>query len=163
MVQWHTESKRKSSGGIRRSVNARDKKLSEKGGMIADTKIGADKRVSQRGMGGTQKVKLLQSKQANLVDEKGKTFKAEIVTVKGNAANKLFVRRNIMTKGAVIEIKHGAENRLAKVTNRPGQNGTIETVLLPIEAAEQFAKRQAAEKPKMPQNAEKTQNIEEKA
>jgi len=158
MVQWQTESKRKPSGGIRRSVNARDKKLSEKGGTISETKIGAEKRVSSRGVGGTRKSKLLQSKQANVVDEKGKIHRSEIVTVKGNTANKLFVRRNVMTKGAVIEVKHGADSRLAKITNRPGQEGTIEALLLPVEAAEQFAKRQSAEKPKMPQKADKTQN-----
>lgn len=158
MVQWQTNSKRKASGGIRRSVNARDKKLFEKGGVISETKIGPDKRRSIRGMGATRKVKLLQSKQANVVGEKGKIFKSEIITVKGNNANKLFVRRNIMTKGAVIEIKSGAENRLARVTNRPGQTGTIEAVLLPMEAFKEFEKKQSAESAKRAQKADKTQN-----
>lgn len=163
MVQWQTQSKRKRTGGIRRSVRARDKKLSEKGGNIAETKIGAEKRLSLEARGNTRKIKLLQSRQANVVDEKGKTMRAEIVTVKGNAANKLFVRRNIMTKGAIIEVKHGAENRLAKVTNRPGQSGAIDAVLLPLETAEQFKRQQAHGSAKMPQNAEKSDNIAESA
>lgn len=159
MVQWQGKSKRKASGGIRRSVNARDKKLFEKGGTVAETKIGADKRVSLKGLGGkTRKVKLLHSKQANIVDEKGRIFKAEIVTVKGNNANKLFVRRNIMTKGAVIEVKHAAENRLARITSRPGQAGTIEAVLLPMEAYREFEKKQPAESAKAAQKAKETQN-----
>src|SRR3989338_7666137 len=163
MVQWQTESKRKRTGGIRRSTRARDKKLFERGGNIAETKIGADKRTVVKGMGKTRKAKLLQSRQANIVDEKGKTLKAEIVTVKENLANKLFVRRNIITKGAIIELKHGAENRLAKVTNRPGQTGAIEAVLLPPEAANQFAKRREAKTAKTAQNDEKSQNIGKEA
>ena len=163
MVQWHTDSKRKSTGGNRRSVRASDKRLSQKGGMIAETKLGADKRASLKGKGNTHKVKLLQSKQANVVDEKGRITKSEIVTVKGNAANKLFVRRNIMTKGAVIEIKHGAENRLARITNRPGQTGTIESVLLPLEAAKEFVKERKEQEPRMPQKAKETQNTAKEA
>ncbi len=158
MVQWSKKSKRKPTGGIRRSTLARDKKLYEKGGVAAETKIGSEKKKSARGMGSRVKVKLLQSKQANIVDEKGRMLKAEIVTVKENLANKLFVRRNIMTKGAIIEVKAGAENRLARVTNRPGQTGTIEAVLLPIEAAKQFEKTRVAKEPKAVQKAEETQN-----
>jgi small subunit ribosomal protein S8e len=158
MVQWQTESKRKRTGGIRRSIRARDKKLSERGGNIAETKIGAEKRLSLTSRGNTRKVKLLQSREANIVGEKGSMLKSEIVTVKGNAANKLFVRRNIMTKGAIIEVKYKAENRLAKITNRPGQSGTIEAVLLPLEAAEQFKKVQSAESVKTSQKAKETQN-----
>jgi small subunit ribosomal protein S8e len=141
MVQWQTESKRKRTGGIRRSVNARDKKLFERGGVVSETKLGQEKRVVQKGMGATTKSKLLQSKKANLVDDKGKTSKVEIITVKGNKANKLFVRRNIMTKGAVVEVKHGSENRLASVTNRPGQSGSIELKLLPLGAEKEFSKK----------------------
>lgn len=164
MVQWQTKGKRKPTGGIRRSISARHKKLSEKGGVVADTKIGADKRVTLSTMGKTPKVKLLQSREANVVSEKGGITKAEIITVKGNSANKLFVRRNIMTKGAVIAVKHAAETRLARVTNRPGQSGTIEAVLLAPEEAKQFEKQRAPETAKVPQkDGETAKNAKEDA
>ena len=43
-----------------------------------------------------------------------------------NPANRHFVRRNIMTKGTVIETEKGK----ARITSRPGQDGTINAVLI---------------------------------
>ena len=43
-----------------------------------------------------------------------------------NPSNPHLVRRNILTKGAVVETKLGK----AKVTSRPGQEGTLNGVLI---------------------------------
>ena len=43
-----------------------------------------------------------------------------------NPANVNYVRRNIVTKGAVIETSAGR----ARVTSRPGQDGQINAVLV---------------------------------
>jgi len=46
--------------------------------------------------------------------------------VKSNPANPFYIRRNIVTKGAVIETELGD----ALVTNRPGQNGMVNAKLI---------------------------------
>ncbi len=43
-----------------------------------------------------------------------------------NPANPNYVQRNIITKGAIIKTSAGN----AKVTSRPGQDGTINAVLV---------------------------------
>ena len=52
--------------------------------------------------------------------------KTEIISVVENPANIHYVRRNIMTKGAIIETELGK----AKITSRPGQTGTINAILI---------------------------------
>ena len=64
---------------------------------------------------------------ANVLDpEKNTAKKVEILDVLDNTANRDFVRRKIITKGAVIETELGQ----ARVTSRPGQHGVINAVLL---------------------------------
>ncbi len=55
-----------------------------------------------------------------------KRIKGKIVRVTGNAANRHFVRMNVITKGAILETDKGS----VKVTNRPGQEGHVQGVLL---------------------------------
>ena len=63
----------------------------------------------------------------NVVDPKTKSSKkVKIKTITENPANRNFVRRNIITKGAVIETELGK----AKITGRPGQDAAINAVLL---------------------------------
>jgi small subunit ribosomal protein S8e len=52
--------------------------------------------------------------------------KVAISNVIGNDANKHYIRRNIITKGAIIETELGK----AKVTSRPGQDGVVNAVLI---------------------------------
>ena len=47
-------------------------------------------------------------------------------TVRKNASNPNYVRRNIITKGAVIDTDAGR----ARVTSRPGQDGQVNAVRL---------------------------------
>ena len=54
------------------------------------------------------------------------TVEAEIEDVVENPANPNYVRRNIVTKGAVIQTSEGR----ARVTSRPGQTGQVNAVLL---------------------------------
>ena len=53
----------------------------------------------------------------------------KIETVKDNKANLHYMRRNILTKGAVIKTELGD----ARITNRPGQDGVINAILLPAQ------------------------------
>jgi len=63
----------------------------------------------------------------NVVDtKKNKVLKTKVVQVIENPANPHYVRRNIITKGAIIETEIGN----ARVTSRPGQHGVLNAVLL---------------------------------
>jgi small subunit ribosomal protein S8e len=79
---------------------------------------------------------------ANVIDPRtGQATKAKILTVSENPADPHFVRRNVLTKGAIIETELGR----ARVTSRPGQAGTIDAVLL------EAKKPVGAEKPTEPE------------
>ena len=80
-----------------------------------------------RKRGGELKFRMLASDTVNLLDKNTKKFvKAKIKTVVDNPANQHYVRRNIMTKGAVIETDKGK----ARITSRPGQDGMVNAVLV---------------------------------
>ncbi len=91
------------------------------------THLGETRKKFVHGFGGNTKVRLLRSADVNVTDPAtGKTNKTTLETVESNAANRNYVRRNIITKGAVVETGMGR----AKVTNRPSQDGLVNAVLL---------------------------------
>jgi small subunit ribosomal protein S8e len=53
-------------------------------------------------------------------------MRAIIENVEENTANPNFVRRNLLTKGAIIKTSVGR----AKIVSRPGQHGVINAILL---------------------------------
>lgn len=134
MVQWHSKSGKLASGGKRNSINRRDKKKAEMGGTAAMTKTDAsakEDRSTKAGRGNTSKVRLTQTKFANVVVDKktNKTVKLEVIAVKANDANRLFARSNINTKGALIKVTIDGKEATARVTSRPGQDGIVNAVL----------------------------------
>ena len=125
MSLWQGESARKPSGG--RLILARKKRRFEVAPEDAETKLGEHSQKLIRGRGNSQKVKLLATNHITATDPKtGKTVKATIKTVTENPANIHYVRRNILTKGAVVDTDKGK----VKVTSRPGQSGTLSGVLV---------------------------------
>lgn len=125
MTLWQGRSKRKKTGG--RLVRNRKKRKYEIGGGRLEIGIGRlkSKRLGTRG--GNFKYRLMTAQEANVLDpdtKKSKTVK--ILKVVENPANPHYVRRNIITKGAVIETEAGK----ARVTSRPGQDGAVDAVLL---------------------------------
>jgi len=124
MARTQLRSKRKASSG--RYHQARTKKLRELVRLPTLTKVGEKKSKTLRTIGGNSKQILLSVKEVNVTDKKGKTQKTEIVNVIENPADPNLVRRNIITKGALIETKLGK----AKITSRPGQEGTLNAVLI---------------------------------
>ncbi len=115
----------KPTGG--RYHSSRQKRLFERGSTPVLTKIGAEKKFSARTKGGNKKQKILVAQTANVLDPKTKKFsKATIKIVTSCPANRHYVRRNIIVKGAVIETDKGK----ARVTSRPGQDGVINAVLV---------------------------------
>jgi small subunit ribosomal protein S8e len=130
MAIWQGRSLKKPSGG--RIVLARKKRKYELGREPAFTKVGEDREKKKliRTYGGNRKVRLIEALYAN-VFENGKGKKVKILGVVENPANRQYVRRDIITKGAIIETEAGK----AIVTSRPGQDGVVNAVLIKEENA----------------------------
>ena len=124
MARSQLKSKRKASGG--RYPPARSKKKRELSRLPTMTRLDQKKSKPLRIKGGHLKTVLLSINEANVTDKKGKTKKAKVLNVIENPANPNLVRRNIITKGTIIETDLGK----AKVTGRPGQEGGLNAVLL---------------------------------
>lgn len=125
MVVYQEYSKRKISGG--RYLPARKKRLANIGSAPALTKVGSKKLKSKRKMGGNAKTFFLSTNTINILNPKTKKIQqTDITAVLENPANRHFVRRNIITKGAILETKLGK----AKVTSRPGQEGVVSGILI---------------------------------
>ncbi len=124
-MQWQGESIRKVTGGRRRP--AQMKRRAEIGLAPADTHIGEVRTRTVRTYGGNEKLRALRANVANVTNPKnGETKKVKIETVEKNTANPNYVRRNLLTKGAVIKTEIGP----ARITSRPGQDGIINALLL---------------------------------
>lgn len=125
MAIWQGQSVRKPTGGRRRPNMGKKKR--EIGSEIVLTELGEDRHVIQRTRGGNEKTRVYRANAANVTDPKsGKTTRADIKGVTENPANIHYVRRNILTKGAVIETSAGK----ARITSRPGQDGCVNAVKL---------------------------------
>ena len=117
--------RRKQTGA--RYKDSRKKKQYELGREPSFTKLGKKRIQTLRVMGANRKLRLLSADTANLFDPKSKAFKqVKIKTISDNPANRHFIRRNIMTKGSVIDTELGK----ARITSRPGQDGVVNAVLI---------------------------------
>jgi|TARA_B100001142_G_scaffold38187_1_gene33419 small subunit ribosomal protein S8e len=124
MAQWHGISRRKSTGG--RLVQARSKRRTEISSEKQYAFVGEPKRKIYRKTGGNTMVRILVDNRVAVSDGSGKTSMASITNVVENPSNPNFVRRNILTKSAIIETDKG----LVRITSRPGQDGVINGVLI---------------------------------
>ncbi|EHP89185.1 30S ribosomal protein S8e [Methanotorris formicicus] len=126
MGVWQGKSRRKPTGG--KYKMSRKKRKYEMGREPTETHLSDEVRMKIiRCKGGNNKIRLLRVNYANVLDPKtGVCRKVAIKTVVDNQANKHYIRRNVITKGAVVETELG----LAKVTSRPGQDGVVNAVLV---------------------------------
>lgn len=116
---------RKASGGRYRKTKG--KKKCNIGRSPTETKIEKTKIKNIRTKGGGIKTKVYSTEFVNLADQKTKKItKAKINKVLDCPANRNYARRNIMVKGTIIETEAGK----AKITSRPGQDGTVNAVLV---------------------------------
>jgi small subunit ribosomal protein S8e len=126
MAIWHRGLKGRTESGARMRP-ARKKKKRELGSEPTHTKIGEEKRKIEDAFGDNKKVRLYQATFANVFNpEVKKTTKVRILDVVENPSNIDFVRRKIITKGAIIKTELG----LAKVTSRPSQDGVVNAILI---------------------------------
>lgn len=122
---WQGRSVRKPTGGRYRLRLV--KRRREIGSAPTDSHIGKDRRAIVRITGGNNKVRTMRAEYANVADPgSGTVRRARIETVEENIANPNYVRRNLLTKGAVIRTEAGR----ARIISRPGQEGVINAVLL---------------------------------
>lgn len=126
MVITQSRGKRKPSGGLYRStLTKRSHMLARQASM---TKVGETERKKNLNvLGNNMKNKLFETNTANIFNPKTKKYeKATVESVAENPANRNFVRRNILTKGTIINTDKGK----ARITSRPGQDGVINAVLV---------------------------------
>ena len=124
MARTQDRAKRKISGGVYQRPTKVVSRLARASTL---TKLGSKKEKTIRIRSGRQKNTLLSIDKINVFDPKAKKHKVtEIKTVVETPSNRHFVRRNIITKGTIIETQLGK----VKVTSRPGQEGTLNGILV---------------------------------
>ena len=114
---------KKISGG--RYHKPRKKKLYERPGIKRVVRLGEEKKKTIKVRGGKKKTFLFKAKLINLLVS-GKIKRTEIKNVLETPSNRFLARQNVLTKGTIVETELGK----AKVTNRPGQDGAVNGVLL---------------------------------
>lgn len=114
---------KKISGG--RYHKSRKKKLYELPGQKRTVRLGEDKRKTVKVRGGKKKTFLFKVKRINLLVS-GKIKRVEIKNVIETPSNRFLARQNVITKGTIVDTELGK----ARVTNRPGQEGAVNGVLL---------------------------------
>ncbi len=113
------------TGGLKR--RHRGKRKYELGGPFTAPSVGDQTVISvDRTRGGGAKLRVIKADHINLVDPSGKVVKAKILGVERTPANLEYARRGIITRGAVVRTQLG----LAKITSRPGRDGTVNGVLI---------------------------------
>jgi small subunit ribosomal protein S8e len=122
-MQNQGRSTRKRTGGRRRPSRKRTR--AELGRDPTETTVGEPRLRTVDARGDDEKVRVLSTNVAQVADG-GEVVEAEIENVVENPANINYVRRNIVTRGAVIETTAGR----ARVTSRPGQDGVVNAVRL---------------------------------
>ncbi len=114
---------RKISGG--KYKKARKPKKTERKSHARLVKLGPEKKKKLRILGGNEKVVLLSTDKANVLNKKSN--KAKVVKIKAvleTPANRFL--KKFLIKGAIIDTEAGK----ARVTNRPGQESSVQAVLI---------------------------------
>ena len=122
-MKSHARSTKKRTGGRRRHL--RKKRKHELSSAPTETRVDEPKLKVEDSQGGTVKYRAVATNVASVATDDG-TVSATVSDVVENPSNPNYVRRNIITKGAIIETSEGR----ARVTSRPGQDGQVNAVLL---------------------------------
>lgn len=114
---------RKISGG--KYKKARKRKKTEYPGLANLIAFGEEKKKKIRIRGGHEKTMLLSTNKVNVFNQK--TKKSKVVKIKAvleTPANRFL--KKVLIKGAIIDTEAGK----ARITNRPGQEGFVQAVLV---------------------------------
>lgn len=123
MTKWNLKSKRKKTGGLLK--RGQKKKKYQRARDFLPATVGKRKLKIKKTRGGGVKHIALSADVANVL-VKGKAQQAKILSVVDNKADSHFIRRNVITKGAIINTDLGK----ARVTSRPCQEGVVNAVLI---------------------------------
>jgi len=105
----------------------RKKRKYELGRFPTFTRVGEDEILAIRTKGGNVKVRVIKTQYANVYDPKeNRCKKVKILEVVENPSDRNLNRRGVITKGTIIKTELGN----AKVTSRPGQDGTVNAILI---------------------------------
>ncbi|MFB6138633.1 MAG: 30S ribosomal protein S8e [Halobacteriaceae archaeon] len=110
-----------------RVVPNRKKRKAQLGRDPTETTVGERRLQTVDARGNDEKVRALSTDVANVALPDGETERATLQDVLENPANPNYARRNIVTRGAIVQTDVGQ----ARVTSRPGQDGRVDAVLLP--------------------------------
>lgn len=125
MALWQGRSSRKVTGGRYRPFRKKMKR--EISRELQYTGIGTRRSKTIRTMGNSRKFALLSDQIANITDPgTHSTTRSKVIQVVENVSNPNYVRRNLITKGAIVETDKG----YARITSRPGQVGILNAVLV---------------------------------
>jgi len=126
VINHRARAKKKESGG--RYKPTRGKKLFMKGSRQTLTAVSEVHKIKVvKTKADNRKARVLTAAHVNLFDPKTKKFaQAKLKSVTECPADDHYVRRNIFVKGAIVETDKGK----ARITSRPGQNGSINAVLI---------------------------------
>lgn len=117
------KSRRRISGGKRKPK--RKGKKHELSRETLHCKINGEKKKKIDVRGGGTKVRLQSTEKVNVIDpETNECSAEELEDVLESPANPHFTRRNFVTKGSIVQTSGGK----AKVTSRPGQDGSVNAV-----------------------------------
>ncbi|MCS7107487.1 MAG: 30S ribosomal protein S8e [Acidilobaceae archaeon] len=118
----------KRGGGRTVGRNYKVKRKALTGSLPTDTKLSDKMEIRlERARGGNVKARAVRVSFASLSDPKtGRTEKVRVIRVLEVPANREYARKGVIVKGAIIETSLGK----AVVTSRPGQDGTVNAVLL---------------------------------
>jgi len=122
-MKWQGRSYSKRTGGHRKL--GRKKRKHEIGDGPTETRLGEKKLKTIVTRGGDKKTRILRTNEANLIDG-GETNRVGIENVVENGANPNYARRDIVTKGAIIETSEGR----GRVVSRPAQDGVVNAVVV---------------------------------
>ncbi|MEM2916655.1 MAG: 30S ribosomal protein S8e [Candidatus Woesearchaeota archaeon] len=128
MVVVHRRGEGRTPSGGRQTVN-RGKRRFEIGDRPIATRIERETKILVKPTKSRSlvKAKVQTADHVNLYDPKTKTFsQAKVIAVVECPANRHYVRRNVMVRGAVVKTEKG----MARITSRPGQDGTVNAVLV---------------------------------
>ena len=107
-------------------VPARGKRSTEISSEKQFALIGEPRRKIYRKTGGNTLVRVLSENRCTVNGKDGKSTVATITNVVKNDANPNYTRRNILTKGAIVDTNKGQ----VKITSRPGHDGVLNGVVL---------------------------------
>jgi small subunit ribosomal protein S8e len=116
---------RKFTGG--RKVAMRGRRKFEIDRYPNEAIVGDKDIITRRVRGNNTKTAFKTTEFANVADQVSKKVtKSKILRVTKNSANKDYERRGVISKGALLETEAGT----ARVVSRPGQDGTVNAILV---------------------------------